>query len=211
MPLPEGQRHFNLRRTHMIPIKEAIIVEGKYDKIKLSSIYDTIIISTGGFGIFTNEEKQRLIQKLAKKQGIIILTDSDRAGFLIRNFLCGIVDNKYIKHAYIPQRPGKESRKTTPSKDGFLGVEGISKEIIANSIKRAATIAEPSKGAKIKKSDLFAAGLCGREGSSVLRNKLLKFLDLPVGITANPLLSLLNSMYTPEEFESMLSEFRATL
>ena len=113
----------------MIPIKEAIIVEGKYDKIKISSIFDTVIVSLGGFGIFTNDGKQKLIRKLAEKQGIIILTDSDRAGFLIRNFICGIVDNKYIRHAYIPQRPGKESRKASASKDGFLGVEGIDKEI----------------------------------------------------------------------------------
>ncbi len=195
----------------MIPIKEAVIVEGKYDKIKISSIFDTVIISTGGFGIFTNEEKQKLIKKLARQRGIIILTDSDRAGFLIRNFLCGIVDNKYIKHAYIPQRPGKESRKSAPSKDGFLGVEGISKEIIVNSIKNAATVIEPANGAKIKKSDLFAAGLCGRQDSSILRNKLLEFLDLPIGITANPLLSILNSMYTPEEFKQVLDQFKQTL
>ena len=124
----------------MISIKEAIIVEGKYDKIKVSSIFDTTIVSLGGFGIFTNTEKQKLISKLAKRQGIIILTDSDRAGFLIRNFICGIVDNKHIKHAYIPQRPGKESRKSEPSKDGFLGVEGIDSQTIIGSIKNAATI-----------------------------------------------------------------------
>lgn len=191
----------------MIPIKEAIIVEGKYDKIKISSIFDTVIVSTGGFGIFTNKEKQKLIAKLAENQGIIILTDSDRAGFLIRNFICGIVDNKYIRHAYIPQRPGKESRKTEPSKDGFLGVEGIDNETITESINNAATITSGNEGEKITKADLYALGFCGRKESSILRNKLLSFLDLPIGITANPLLSILNSLYTPEEFGKLLDEF----
>lgn len=191
----------------MIPIKEAIIVEGKYDKIKISSIFDTVIVSLGGFGIFTNDGKQKLIRKLAEKQGIIILTDSDRAGFLIRNFICGIVDNKYIRHAYIPQRPGKESRKTLPSKDGFLGVEGIDKDTIIESIKNAATIAPASSGEKITKADLYSLGFCGRSGSAVLRNKLLQFLDLPIGITTNPLLSILNTLYTPEQFADMLEKF----
>ena len=191
----------------MIPIKEAVIVEGKYDKIKVSSIFDTVIVSTGGFGIFTNEEKQKLIRKLASQRGIIILTDSDRAGFLIRNFICGIVDNKYIKHAYIPQKPGKESRKTAPSKDGFLGVEGIDKDTIVESIKNAATITLTDTGEKITKSDLYSLGFCGRKNSAVLRNKLLEFLDLPIGITANPLISILNALYTPEQFADMLEEF----
>ena len=195
----------------MIPIKEAINDEGKYDKIKISSIFDTIIVPSGGFGIFTNKEKQKLISKLAKQQGIIILTDSDRAGFLIRNFICGVVDNKYIRHAYIPQTPGKESRKATPSKDGFLGVEGIDKDVIIKSIKNAATVAPANTGEKITKSDLYALGFCGRKGSSVLRNKLLEFLDLPIGITANPLLSILNSLYTPEEFGKLLEDFEKSI
>ena len=191
----------------MISIKEAIIVEGKYDKIKILSLFDTVIVSLGGFGIFTNEEKQKLVRKLAEKQGIIILTDSDRAGFLIRNFICGIVDNKYIKHAYIPQRPGKESRKSEPSKDGFLGVEGIDNQTIIESINNAATIVPVNNGEKITKSDLYTLGFCGRSGSAILRNKLLEFLDLPIGITTNPLLSILNSLYTPEEFGNLLEEF----
>ena len=191
----------------MISIKEAIIVEGKYDKIKISSIFDTVILSLGGFGIFTNEEKQKLIRKLAEKQGVIILTDSDRAGFLIRNFICGIVDNKYVKHAYIPQRPGKESRKSEPSKDGFLGVEGIDKETIIESIQNAATTSPSNPGEKITKADLYSLGFCGRSNSAIMRNKLLKFLDLPIGITTNPLLSILNSLYTPEQFADMLEKF----
>ena len=191
----------------MISIKEAIIVEGKYDKIKISSIFDTIIVSLGGFGIFTNEEKQKLVRKLAEKQGIIILTDSDRAGFLIRNFICGIVDNKYIKHAYIPQRPVKESRKSSASKDGFLGVEGIDKQTIIESIQNAATITPASSNEKITKADLYSLGFCGRSGSAEMRNKLLSFLDLPIGITANPLLSILNSLYTPMQFADMLENF----
>ncbi len=123
----------------MIKIKEAVIVEGKYDKIKLSQIVDTVIISVNGFNIFKDTGKQKLIRKLADSQGIIILTDSDRAGFLIRNFICGITDNKNIKHAYVPQIEGVEKRKETASKDGFLGVEGINDAIIEESIKKAAT------------------------------------------------------------------------
>lgn len=191
----------------MISIKEAIIVEGKYDKIKISSIFDSVIVSLGGFGIFTNEEKQKLIRKLAEKQGIIILTDSDRAGFLIRNFICGIVDNKYIKHAYIPQRPGKESRKTLASKDGFLGVEGIDKQTIIESIQNAATISPINSNEKITKTDLYELGFCGRNNSAIMRKQLLKFLDLPIGITVNPLISILNSLYTPKEFADMLENF----
>ena len=123
----------------MISIKEAIIVEGKYDKIKLSQITDAVIVAVNGFNIFKDESKQKLIKKLSDSKGIIVLTDSDRAGFLIRNFICGITDNKNIKHAYIPQIEGVEKRKQTVSKDGFLGVEGINDAIIEEAIKKAAT------------------------------------------------------------------------
>ena len=191
----------------MIHIKEAIIVEGKYDKEKLRRITDAPIICTHGFELYRSKSIISTIRRFSKTHGIIILTDSDRAGFLIRNFICGIVDNKYIKHAYIPQRPGKESRKPTPSKDGFLGVEGIDKETIIASIQNAATVSLSEKSEKITKSDLYNLGFCGRSESSILRNKLLKFLDLPVGITANPLLSILNSLYTPEEFGKILQDF----
>ncbi len=191
----------------MQKIKEAVIVEGKYDKIKLSQIFDTLIISTEGFNIFRDEEKQKLIRKVAKEKGIIIFTDSDRAGFLIRNFICGIVENKYIKHAYIPQIEGKEKRKEEKSKDGFLGVEGVGSDIIREAISNSASKAEEKSGS-ITKATLYACGLSGREGSAEKRDKLLKKLDLPTGITANPLIAVLNSLYTEEELKKALEDIK---
>ncbi len=187
----------------MQSIKEAIIVEGKYDKIKLSQIFDTVIISTEGFNIFRDEGKQSFIRKIAKEKGIIILTDSDRAGFLIRNFICGIVENKYIKHAYIPQIEGKEKRKEEKSKDGFLGVEGINCDIIREAVVKSASIVSENKK-EFTKASLYAYGLCGRDDSSMKRQALLSFLGLPTGITANALTVILNSLYTKEEFEEIL-------
>lgn len=190
----------------MIKIKEAIIVEGKYDKIKLSQVVDTVIISINGFNIFKDTDKQKLIKKLANSQGLIILTDSDRAGFLIRNFICGIVDNKYIKHAYIPQIQGIEKRKTIPSKDGFLGVEGISNDILLESIKKAAT-EQRDKKIIVTKSDLVRLGLSGRPDSRIKREKLLEMLDLPIGISANAMLEILNSAYREDEIKTIISRF----
>ena len=186
----------------MIKIKEAIVVEGKYDKIRLSSVFDTIIIAVGGFNIFRDEKTQKFIKKIAEEKGIIVLTDSDRAGFLIRNFINGTVDGKYIKHAYIPQIEGKEKRKVQRSKDGFLGVEGISNEILETAVKSAASI-ENSKRHDITKATLYAYGLCGGVGSGKKRSELLKMLDLPEGITTNPLIAILNELYTAEEFDTI--------
>ncbi len=182
----------------MISIKEAIIVEGKYDKIRLSGIFDTAIVSTEGFNIFTNEGKQKLIRRLAEDRGIIILTDSDRAGFLIRNFICGIVDNKYIKHAYVPQIEGVEKRKIEKSKDGFLGVEGIDNDIIRRAIEKSASVVAANKK-NITKATLYRLGLSGKAGSNERRDKLLKYMDMPKGITPNALVTLLNCLYTEEE------------
>lgn len=131
----------------MLKIKEAIIVEGKYDKIKLGSIVDAPIIETNGFRVFSDKEKQSLIRKIAQVRGILVLTDSDGAGFVIRNFLKGAVDKSKIKHCYIPQIKGKEKRKPEKSKEGFLGVEGVSNEIIVEAIKKsgATVIADDTK------------------------------------------------------------------
>lgn len=195
------------RIDNLHKIKEAIVVEGKYDKIKLSSIYDTLIICTNGFSIFSNDAQQELLRNIAKKKGLIIFTDSDRAGFLIRHFICGIIDPKYVKHAYAPQIEGKEKRKATVSKDGFLGVEGIGTQDIIRSISNAATsLASDKPGRQVTKADLFIVGLCGREDSKMLRDKLLKSMDLPIGITANPLIHILNSLYTYDEAIALIHQ-----
>ncbi len=193
----------------MQSIKEAIIVEGKYDKIKLSQLFEAVIISTNGFNVFRDEGKQKLIRRLAAERGIIIFTDSDRAGFLIRNFICGIVENKYIKHAYIPQIEGKEKRKTEKSKDGFLGVEGVTDDIIRASIEKSASVVQTQKK-EITKSLLYLYGFCGGEGSSIKREKLLRELDLPTGITANALIVILNSMFSAKEFEEIVKNLTIT-
>ncbi|MCH5303794.1 MAG: DUF4093 domain-containing protein [Ruminococcus sp.] len=192
----------------MISVKEAIIVEGRYDKIKLKSIVDTPIIDTGGFRVFKDKEKQNLIRKIAKQRGILILTDSDSGGFVIRNFLRGVVPENEIKHAYIPQLKGKEKRKSDFSKEGFLGVEGVEEEIIINAIKNSgATVFNEStvvKSGEIKKTDLYELGLTGRENSAHLRHKLLKKLELPSYLTTNAMLSVLNCLYSLKELNELI-------
>ncbi|MBR5586984.1 MAG: DUF4093 domain-containing protein [Clostridia bacterium] len=189
----------------MIKIKEAIIVEGKYDKIKLSGIVDGIIISVNGFNIFTDVGMQKTIRKLAEKTGIIVLTDSDRAGFLIRNFICGITDCSNVKHAYIPQIEGVEKRKDTPSKDGFLGVEGINDEVIKQAVKKAAT-EKKDKTVYITKADFFALGLAGRPDSKAKRDEILKIMELPTGISANSLIEILNSTCNLDEINDIINK-----
>lgn len=188
----------------MIKIKEVIIVEGKYDKIKLSSVVDGVIIETEGFGVFKDKEKQSLIRMLAKKKGIVILTDSDSAGFVIRSFIKGIVPGKYIKQAYIPDIFGKEKRKNIPSKEGKLGVEGVDKDIIKAALKQAGVLFEdvnPSeKSKKVTKTDLYIDGFTGGELSSQKRKKLLKLLNLPERLTANAMLEIINSFMTFDDY-----------
>ena len=189
----------------MIRIKEAVIVEGKYDKIKLSNFIDGLIITTEGFGIFKNKEKQVLIRRLAQTRGILILTDSDGAGFVIRNFLKGSVPKEKIKHAYIPDIFGKEKRKDKPSKEGKLGVEGISEEILSKVIAASGaecTLTEGTKKAPgdITKADLFEYGLSGGSNAAKYRAMLKEYLNLPMNMTANSMLDLLNCMMTKEEF-----------
>lgn len=192
----------------MLKIKEAIIVEGRYDKIKLSSIVDTSIIETGGFRVFKDKEKQNLIRKIADKRGILILTDSDGAGFVIRNFLKGAVPPDKIKNAYIPQLKGKEKRKAEASKEGLLGVEGISDQIIIEAIRKSgATIIDGDsvfRSAEITKSDLFELGLTGSDNSRQLREKLLKSLNMPTYLTTNAMLQALNCICSLEELKEIL-------
>ncbi len=188
----------------MIKIKEAIICEGKYDKIRLSGIFDTVIITTDGFRIFKDPEKKALIKLLAERQGIVILTDSDGAGQLIRKYLEKLVPKDRVKNLYLPELQGKEKRKTSPSAAGLLGVEGTDNEIILAAAKRAGILSEitEKEGKKISKTDLFNLGISGGEGSKEKRKSLLSYLKLPTVLTANSLLEVINSLYSYEEFLS---------
>lgn len=198
----------------MIKIKEVVIVEGRYDKIKLSGVIDGIIIETGGFGIFNDKDKQRLIRGLAEKKGILILTDSDNAGFKIRNFLSGIVKPELIKHAYIPDIQGKEKRKEKPSKEGKLGVEGIDDEMLVNVLKKAGISTEQTSCDKkrvITKQDFYNDGLYGGENSSILRSKLIKALDLPAHLTSNKLLDIINTFLTYEDYCTYMAKIKSEM
>lgn len=194
----------------MLKIKEAIIVEGRYDKIKLKNLVDTTIIETNGFRVFSDKEKQTLIRKIAQTRGILVFTDSDSAGFVIRNFLRGAVDKSKIKHCYIPQINGKEKRKAHGSKEGFLGVEGVSDEVIIDAIRKsgATIIGEESQAqsGEITKSDLYRLGLTGRENSEKLRKALLKNLGIPSYLTTNAMLSAINCLYSLDELKNIVNE-----
>lgn len=191
----------------MIKIKEAIIVEGKYDKIKLSSLFDTLIITTEGFGIFKNNSLCEFIRKISVQKGIIIFTDSDRAGFLIRNYVKKIADKGTVKHAYIPDICGKEKRKAQSSKEGFLGVEGMTDEVIINAIRSCTSGENTPDLPLITKSDLYNDGLSGGENSRKLREYLTKELSLPKRISSNMFLDILNSLYTYDEYKKMIEDF----
>ena len=196
----------------MIQIREAVIVEGKYDKIKLSSIIDGLILETHGFQIFKDQEQRALLRKLAATRGLLVLTDSDGAGFVIRRYLKGAIDPKTVKHAYIPDIPGRERRKKTASREGKLGVEGMRPEVLLASLRACgATIenedAAPS-GAALTKAGLYADGLLGQPESSRLRAALLRELALPERLTANGLLEALNVMCSREEYEAALAAAR---
>ncbi len=189
----------------MIQIREVIVVEGKYDKIKLSSLVDGLIIETNGFGIFKDQERLDLIRSLADKRGIIILTDSDSAGFLIRGKLSSCISPEKIKHAYIPDILGKERRKSSPSREGKLGVEGVETKILLEALQRAGATLEEKRPRReaVSKSDLYELGLVGREESAVKRKRLLKELRLPEHLSANGLLRVINTMYSREEWKKL--------
>ena len=178
-------------------IKQAIIVEGKYDKIKLESIIDAVIITTEGFEVFNDRQKRELIKTMADKTGIIVLTDSDSAGFIIRNFVCQSIDKAKIKHAFIPDIFGKEKRKKEAGKEGKLGVEGVSRDIILNALKNA------ENERKITKLDLYLHGFTGGQNRSHLRRELLLALNLPEKISSNMLCSIINLLCSYEEFEKL--------
>ena len=185
-----------------IKLTEAVIVEGKYDKIKLSNILDAFIIETNGFAIFKDKSKLSFIKKLAKERGIIILTDSDHAGFMIRNYISSGVPKEQIKNVYIPDIFGKEKRKSAPSKEGKLGVEGIDKDILIKAFEKAGITSSESavRTEPVTKLDLYEAGLSGGENSSDKRSILLKELGLPQLLTTGGMLDIINSMMTRDEF-----------
>lgn len=188
----------------MQSVKEVIVVEGRYDKNTLSQCVDAVIIETSGFGIFNDGQKQRLLRKMAERHGMIVLTDSDGAGFMIRNFIKGCVDPKYVKHAYIPDMYGKERRKTKASREGKIGVEGMRPEVLLAALRRAgATIGDEKETdgqRRITKADMFRAGLSGKEGSAEKRRELLQRLELPERMTADALLEVLNATMSRDEF-----------
>lgn len=191
----------------MIKIDKVIIVEGRYDKIKLSSMIDGIIIETEGFGIFKDKDKQKLIRKLAETKGIAILTDSDSAGFVIRNFITSIVPKEYITNVYIPDIYGKEKRKDSPSKEGKLGVEGVSAEILKEAFKKAGigvSQSETIERKKITLNDFFDDGLTGDTQSKRKRTDLLKKLDLPERMSTKAMLDILNTFITYDEYKKLV-------
>lgn len=188
----------------MIRIKEAIVVEGRYDKNALAQVVDTVILETSGFGVFKDRDLLSLLRKLAQKRGLVILTDPDGAGFVIRNFLKGSIPREQVKHAYIPDINGKERRKRAPGKEGKLGVEGMRPEVLEQALRRAgATFLDGETGAEeagnLTKADLFALGLTGGADSARRRQALLRQQELPQHLNANALLEVLNYLYTPEE------------
>lgn len=195
----------------MIKTDRAVIVEGKYDKIKLISVLDAVIIETDGFGIFNDKEKQRLIRRLAETKGLLILTDSDSAGFKIRSFIGGMVPKEQIINAYIPDIFGKEKRKTEPSKEGKLGVEGVSPEVIMQALKKAGVFCEKTADNErrlITKLDLYEDGFSGKDDSAAMRKAFLKQLDLPERMSSNSLVQILNTFLTYEDYKKETEIFK---
>ena len=193
----------------MVKIREAIVVEGRYDKNTLSQIVDAPILETSGFGIFKDKRQMALLRQVAEKRGLIVFTDSDGAGFVIRNHIKSAIPGKYLKHAYIPDIMGKERRKSAPGKEGKLGVEGMKREVILEALRRAGATIEGESGPQtrqITKQDLMELGLSGGPDASVRRLALLKKLDLPEHMSANAMLQALNLLMDPEELKSMINK-----
>ena len=194
----------------MLKIKEAIVVEGRYDKNTLSQIVDAPILETSGFGIMKDKQQLKLLRKVAASRGLIVFTDSDGAGFVIRNFLKGAIDSQYLRHAYIPDIYGKERRKSAPGKEGKLGVEGMTPAVIEDALRKAgATVLGEETvptTANITKQDMMELGLSGGANSSILRKQLLKKLDLPEHMSANALLQAVNLLYSLNELREIMTQ-----
>lgn len=193
----------------MIKIKEAIVVEGRYDKNTLSQIVDAPILETGGFGIFKDKQQLRLLRQVAEKRGLIVFTDADGAGFVIRNHIKSSIPAQYLKHAYTPDIMGKERRKREPGKEGKLGVEGMRPEIILDALRKAGATIEDEVNApchQITKQDLMELGLSGGANASEKRLVLLKKLSLPERMSTNAMLQALNLLYDLDELTALLQE-----
>ena len=191
-------------------VREVIVVEGRYDKNALRQVVEATVVETGGFGVFNDRERLALLRRLAAERGLILLTDSDGAGFVIRNFLKGAIPKSQLKQAYIPDIYGKERRKTAPGKEGKLGVEGMPPQVLLAALERAGATFEDGGAAErrepITKADLYALGLTGGQDSQSRRRALLKQLGLPERMTANAMLEALNLLYTRGEFLSAMEE-----
>ena len=197
----------------MIRIREAIIVEGRYDKNTLSQIVDAPILETAGFGIFKDKQQMKLLRQVAEKRGLIVFTDSDGAGFVIRNHIKSAIDGKYLKHAYIPDIPGKERRKSAPGREGKLGVEGMTPQIILEALRRAGATMDGeamTNLSQITKQDMMELGLSGGKDSSSLRGMLLRKLDLPEHMSANAMLQALNLLYSKEEIAQLVVDLKSS-
>ena len=195
----------------MTRIREVIVVEGRYDKNTISQVVDATVITLGGFSIFNDKEKLAFLRRLAAERGLIVLTDSDGAGFVIRNYHTGALPKDQVKQAYIPDIAGKERRKRHAGKEGKLGVEGMSPQVLLEALRRCgATFLDEGdsaqRGEPITKADLFALGLSGGPDSAAKRQALLKKLDLPEHLTANGMLEALNLLYDREGLEKALGE-----
>ena len=192
----------------MVKIKEAILVEGRYDKNTLSQIVDAPILETSGFGIFKDKQQMALLRRIAQTRGLIVFTDSDGAGFVIRNHIKSAIPGKYLKHAYIPDIYGKEKRKAAPGKEGKLGVEGMTRETILESLRRAGATMEGEEVLPVRqitKQDLMELGLSGTPEASANRLKLLKHLNLPERMSPNAMLQALNLLYSLEELTAIMT------
>ena len=195
----------------MIHLRQAVVVEGRYDKAKLASILDAVIIETGGFRIFKDKEKLAMLREIARRQGLVILTDSDTAGFRIRRYLGGSIPKEQIINAYIPDIFGKEKRKDKPSAEGKLGVEGVPAEVIRQALEQAGVFAESAEEQthRITKTDLMEQGFSGGANSSRLRERLKKKLGLPEHLGTNALVGVLGCILSYEEFLKLAAEIRA--
>ena len=194
----------------MTRIREAILVEGRYDVNTVRQVVDTVVLESGGFRIFNNKDQLKLLRRIAETRGLIVLTDSDGAGFVIRNYLKGALPQDQVKHAYIPDRYGKERRKRRPGKEGKLGVEGMPPAVLEAALRQAgATVlgedSAPPQAPPLTKADLYACGLSGGAGSREKRQKLLRKLDLPSHLSPNAMLPILSALY---DRNALLEEMR---
>jgi ribonuclease M5 len=192
-----------------VRIREAVAVEGKYDAARLRSVVDTVIVETGGFSLFHDKEKLRLLRELTAKRGLIVLTDSDSAGFVIRDHISGALPKDGVKHAYIPEIPGKEKRKTAPSAEGLLGVEGMDGAVVLNALLRAGATVEDGESLHspppfLTKVRLYEDGLAGKDNSARRREKLLRALGLPHRLSVNRMMEVINAILTQEEYRALL-------